>query len=110
MSRQHRIPEASALLSTEKFRDRFSSRPNLELLINPTDVRMHCLIADAQLLRDLFVKKALAQTVEHLLFTFREGLGWLARNFAPREGLHNLSRNMSRHRRAALAHFADGLQ
>lgn len=56
------------ILTPQKFRHRFGSRPNLKLFVNPADVGVNRLVADSQFLGDLLVEKSVAQAIKYFLF------------------------------------------
>src|SRR6266545_8012470 len=62
-------------LTAQELGDGFGPGSDLELFIDAADVGVHGFIADAELLRDLLVKKTLAQAIQHFLFALRQVLG-----------------------------------
>ena len=59
-------------LSSEKFSYGFGASADLQFFVDAPDVGVHRFVADAEFFGDFFVKKSVAQTVQHFLFALRE--------------------------------------
>ena len=61
----------------QEFSDGFRPGADLQFLINPADIGVDSFVADAELLGDFLVKKALAEAIQDLLLALGKILGRL---------------------------------
>src|SRR6185503_11519703 len=84
--------------ATQEFGYGLRAGSDLELLVNPPNVSVNSLVADAQFFGDFLVDQTMAQAVQNFPLPRRE----IFRGFVGRgrllKGLHDLPRDMGRHR------------
>src|SRR6185503_5364277 len=94
----------------KKFGYGLRARPDLQLLVNATDVGVHRFVADAEFLGDFLVEKSLAEEIEHLFLARRKLFGGFSRRRWLLKRQDDFAGDVGRHGRTAAMHFAYGFQ